>query len=62
MTDRGFTTEDKLRPLGVSLNLPAFMDGRDQLDEDEVIESQAIASARIHVERLMSGFCKLKFH
>ena len=54
MADRGFTIEDDLEKINVSLNIPAFLDGRDQLDEDEELESQSIASVRIHVERLMS--------
>ena len=54
VADRGFTIEDDLRKINVALNIPAFLDGRDQLDEDEVLESQSIASVRIHVERLMS--------
>ena len=60
MADRGFTIEEDLKPLGVSLNIPAFLDGRDQLEEEEVAESQAIASVRIHVERLMSQVNKFK--
>ena len=28
MADRGFTIEDDLRPLNVSLNIPAFLKGR----------------------------------
>ena len=60
MADRGFTIEEDLKPLGVSLNILAFLDGRDQLEEEEVIESQAIASVRIHVERLMSRVKKFK--
>ena len=51
MADRGFKIEEDLKPLGVNLNIPSFLEGRDQLSEREVIESQAIASVRIHVER-----------
>jgi len=49
MADRGF--EDDLQKIGVSLNIPSFLAGRDQLSENEVKESQTIASVRIHVER-----------
>ena len=59
MADKGFTIEEDLKPLGVSLNIPSFLDGRDQLEEEEVIESQAIASVRIHVEHLMSRVKKV---
>ena len=51
MADRGFKIEEDLKPLGVNLNIPSFLEGRDQLSEREVIESQTIASVRIHVER-----------
>lgn len=51
MADRGFTVADDLSPLGVSLNIPCFLDGREQLTAAEVKESQTIASVRIHVER-----------
>ena len=51
MADRGFTIDDLLQPLGVSLNIPAFLSGRSQLSHNEVTESQTIAAVRIHVER-----------
>ena len=53
MADRVFTIADCL-PNGVSLNIPAFLDGRSQFDQEEVIESQAIAQDRIHVERFIN--------
>ena len=57
MADRGFTIEDELKCLNVQLNIPAFLDAREQLTKGEVKESQSIASARIHVER---GIQRLK--
>ena len=51
MVDRGFTISEQLKPLNVDLNIPLFLAGRDQLSETEVLESQKIASVRIHVER-----------
>ena len=51
MADRGFTIKDQLTPLGVSLNIPSFLDGRKQLDASEVQTTRSIASLRIHVER-----------
>ena len=51
MADRGFTIKDQLDPLGVSLNIPSFLDGRKQLDASEVQSTRSIASVRIHVER-----------
>ena len=49
MADRGFDVEDVLQPLGVQLNIPPFMRGRDQLDEKDMVETRRIASLRIHV-------------
>ena len=37
--------------LGVSLNIPLFLEGRKQLPADEVHKGRKIASLRIHVER-----------
>ena len=51
MADRGFTIEDMLTPLGVQLNIPPFLGGREQLATSEVVDTQQIASLRIHVER-----------
>ena len=51
MADRGFKIADCL-PNGVSLNIPAFLDGRSQFDQEEVIESQA--QDRIHIERFIN--------
>ena len=51
MADRGFTTKKTLEPSGVTLNIPSFLAGKDQLSQEEVTESQTIATVRIHVER-----------
>lgn len=51
MADRGFTIGEDLCALRVKLNIPAFMQGRSQLSEEEVIDSRRIAAERIHVER-----------
>ena len=53
MADRGFDIQDDLTPLGVKVNIPPFLRGKKQLDEDERIETRRIASLRIHVERAM---------
>lgn len=50
MADRGFDVESDL-PEGVSLNIPPFMNGKDQLSLEEETETRRIASVRIHVER-----------
>ena len=51
MADKGFTVENLLKPLGVSLNIPAFLHEREQVTNEEVTESQTIASVWIHVEQ-----------
>ena len=53
MADRGFDIQDDLTPLGVRLNIPPFLRGKSQLEENELIETRRIASLRIHVERAM---------
>ena len=53
MADRGFSIEDYLKPLGVSLEIPSFLKGRDQCTIKETVKSQQIATERIHVERMM---------
>ena len=50
MADRGFLRSDDLKGIDVSLDIPAFLNGRDQLPKAEVKESQAIALVRIRVE------------
>lgn len=51
MADRGFTIQELLAPLGVGLNIPPFLGRRSQMDGTEVVETQQIASPRIHIER-----------
>ena len=51
MADRGFTIRDLLNDVGVELNIPPFMERRDQLPASEVKAGRQIASLRIHVER-----------
>ena len=51
MADRGFTMKQMLKELNIDLNLPPFMEGRQQLPADQVMEGRKIASLRIHVER-----------
>ena len=51
MTDSGFTMHDEPACVGVSMNIPAYLGGRDYLTKAEVKASQTIGSVRIHVER-----------
>jgi len=50
MVDRGFDISN-IVPNGVSVNIPPFLAGRDQLTAAETEETMSIASVRIHVER-----------
>ena len=50
MADKGFTIED-IFPLGISLNTPLFLGMLDQMSAEDVVQTQDIASLRIHVER-----------
>ena len=51
MADQGFTACDVLAEKGVDLNIPPFMEEREQQPADEVKHGRGIASLRIHVER-----------
>ena len=53
MADRGFDIQDDLALLGVKLNIPPFLKGKQQLTQQELVETRRIASLRIHVERAM---------
>ncbi len=53
MADRGFTIRDQLSSKGVSLNIPPFMDGKQQFTPQEIKVGRGIASLRIHVERVI---------
>ena len=47
-------------PLGVKLNIHAFLDCKDQLNKDYVVFSQTIASVRIHVECIIIFIAGIK--
>ena len=51
MADRGFTIKGLLKEINVELNIPPFLEGRQQLPADKVKRGRQIASLRIHVER-----------
>ena len=53
MADWGFDLENDL-PAGVTLNIPAFLDGKDQLRAEGEIVTRRIASVRVHVERAIA--------
>ena len=50
MVDRGFDIKD-IVPEGVTVNMPPFLAGCNQLTAAETEETMTIASVRIHVER-----------
>ena len=50
MVDRGFDISN-IVPDGVTVNMPPFLAGRDQMTAAETEETMSIASVRIHVER-----------
>ena len=50
MVDRGFDIADVLTS-GVTLNIPPFEGGRDQLNPEETDQTVRITAVRIYVER-----------
>ena len=54
MADKlGFTISDLVEPKGLKLNIPPFLKDRGALNPTEIIETQEIASVRIHIERVI---------
>ena len=53
-TPNGFTIEDLLEPLGVTLNIPPFVGQQSQHSPADVIATQEIASERIHLARAIN--------
>jgi len=41
---------DDLVSMGVKLNIPTFLKGKGQFEEDELVETRCMAKFRIHVE------------
>lgn len=60
MAYRGFNIEDLNKPRGIKLNIPAFTNGRDQLEPHEVTQSRRISNTRIHVERAIGRVKEFK--
>jgi hypothetical protein len=54
LVDKGFQIADLAQPLGVTVNMPAFVGNRSQMTADEVFHTQSVASERIHVERAIN--------
>jgi hypothetical protein len=54
MADKGFNIGTDVQKLGVQLIIPDFKQrGRSQMTPEEVVRSEAISSARIHIERII---------
>lgn len=60
MADRGFTIADELNAIGVHLNIPPFLMGREKLTPQEEIATKRIAKSRIHVERVIERLKKFR--
>ena len=54
MVDKGFLIQDLCEPLGVQLNMPAFVGQDSQLSAQDIIHTQEIANQRIHIERAIN--------
>ena len=54
MADKGINIKDLLEPIEVTLNIPPFLSDKAQFNEEEVENTQSVASVRIHVERATS--------
>ena len=55
MADQGFDIADDLTPLGVRINSPPFLRGKQQLEPRELIVTRRIACLHIHKECCMNG-------
>ena len=53
MAYRGFTVKYQLATVGVSLNIPPFMEGHKQLPAEDIFRGRQRASLRIHVEHVI---------
>ena len=61
LVDKGFQIADLAEPLGVTVNMPAFVGSRSQMTAKEVFQTQVIASHRIHVERAINKVKRFHF-
>ena len=62
MADRGFLMPDDLESTGVSLNIPAFLKGRDQLTKGEVktmSETQKKKNSK-HIKQKIQDYFEMK--
>lgn len=52
MVDRGFKVDNLCNERGILLIRPPFLKGKKQFTRQEALETKAIASARVHIERV----------
>lgn len=55
LADRGFDVADSLALYGATLDISAFIRGRDQLPAEDVEATRKLANVRIHVERFIGA-------
>ena len=60
LADRGFLIQNSIDKKKATLIMPSFKNGRSQLDPCAIENNRKIASARIHVERVI-GVLRQKF-
>ena len=58
MADRGFTISESVGLKQAKLVVPAFTQGKSQLDPADVERTKGIASVRIHVGRVIGSIMK----
>ena len=61
MADKGVNIENILHGRSVSLNIPPFLQKKQQFSADEVKETKTIAKLRIHVERAIRSIKEFHF-
>ncbi len=58
--DRGFTLSEDIAIHGVTLKIPAFTRGKQQLSQEDAEKSKQLSKVRIHVERVI-GLLKNRY-
>ena len=53
MSDKGFNVQDLFAPYDITLNLPTFMTGKNQLPPQALAKDRKIASKRVLIERII---------
>ncbi|XP_074652002.1 uncharacterized protein LOC141906549 [Tubulanus polymorphus] len=53
MADRGIMVQDLLATKNIKVNTPTMLNGKSQLEPEEVVHDRRVASKRIHVERVI---------